>query len=209
MADKVDQIKARVEFYESKMEGYKALLKLLKGKMTPKLEEATNRINEAFTLKIYTEARAIGRRQELLQQVWDEQRIDVMKFVDAGTDIERQMSTLDTQYTTHVELWMDDLKKEVDSALENESITVEVAEKASIIFEQLKIQDYYTKSHTIIIGINEYKHENKLRNAVNDAMAIRNKLVEDLEFEKPNQLFDEKATRHNIRKILEKTCVQP
>jgi len=98
---------------------------------------------------------------------------------------------------------MADLKKEVDAAVKKKVIPKEIAQEAKEIYEQLKIQDYYTKSHTVIIGINDYQNENKLRNAVNDAKAVRNILVENLEFENPIQLFDEEATRHNIHTILE------
>jgi uncharacterized caspase-like protein len=57
------------------------------------------------------------------------------------------------------------------------------------------------KYYGLIIGINNYKHVNKLKNAVNDAIVVDQVLRERYGFE-TRLLIDEKATRDNIMKSL-------
>ena len=166
MADKSDEIKAIVESYELQMKRYRELLDLLEGKMTPKLEELTKKIDEAFTFKIYNEAKGIARSQEILEQAWDENRIvDVLQYADKCGDLVNKITILNNHYKMNVDSWMNELIIEVEKAKNKKAISKETAQKASEIVEQLKIHDYYTKSHAVIIGINNYQNENVLKNA--------------------------------------------
>jgi len=67
----------------------------------------------------------------------------------------------------------------------------------------VNIEQYYKKSHAIIIGISNYKEETSLANAFNDAAAIKRVLEEKYGFSNVITLFNEEATGDKIREILQ------
>jgi hypothetical protein len=64
------------------------------------------------------------------------------------------------------------------------------------------LRTHYAGSYALVIGINSYAHVSPLSYAVNDATAVRDLLVEKLEFPAENVkcLFDQNATRDAILK---------
>ncbi|MEG3790614.1 caspase family protein [Lysobacter sp. CCNWLW3] len=66
----------------------------------------------------------------------------------------------------------------------------------------------YGRSHALIIGINTYIRCNPLSYAVNDATAVRDKLVKDFDFssEDVTLLLDENATADAIRRAYLRFC---
>jgi len=203
MADKLNEIKARFEFFDLKYKGYKKLIDLLEGRMTPELETLTQTINEKFTSGIYLEAKKIATQAEALPQLLEKKQIPFNVYWEQIGDLPSRMLDLSVNYDMFVDSNMTKLKKEVDIAIETMNIPKEIAHEISETFDQLNINEYYTKSHAVIIGINDYQNENVLKNAVNDAKAVRNILVEKLEFENIIEYYDEDANRQNIRYILE------
>ena len=111
-----NELKARVEFYESKLKSYKELLDLLEGKMTPQLEETIQSINETFADKIYVDAKSILTKYEILEQAWKDKDIVFKEYMDTAGSLKGDMSELDVQYKMNVDTWMEDLQKGVDSS---------------------------------------------------------------------------------------------
>lgn len=60
------------------------------------------------------------------------------------------------------------------------------------------------ENHLIIIGIDEYQHENQLEGCVNDVISFKNVLLEKYFFEEKNviELFDAEATYDKITRVL-------
>jgi len=203
MADKLNEIKARFEFFDLKYKGYKKLVDLLEGRMTPELETLTQTINEKFTSGIYLEAKKIATQADALPQLLEKNQIPFDVYWEQIGDLPSRMLDLSVNYDMFVDSNMTKLKKEVDIAIETMNIPKEIAHEISETVEQLNINEYYTKSHAVIIGINNYQNENALKNAVNDAKAVRNILVEKLEFENTIEYYDEDANKNNIRYILD------
>lgn len=77
--------------------------------------------------------------------------------------------------------------------------------KSNLTDPPVGIEQYYEKSHAIIIGISSYKEETSLPNAFNDAVAIKNVLAEKYGFDNVIGLFNEKATGDKIRELLQDT----
>jgi hypothetical protein len=69
----------------------------------------------------------------------------------------------------------------------------------------ISVEQYYKKSHAIIIGISSYKEETSLPNAFHDAAAIKRVLEEKYHFNNVITLFNEEATGDKIREILQDT----
>lgn len=65
----------------------------------------------------------------------------------------------------------------------------------------LSIDEIYSKSWAIVIGINQYEKWPGLEYAVNDATAMKNKL-EELGFDEIISLTDHEATKQNITQVL-------
>jgi uncharacterized caspase-like protein len=76
--------------------------------------------------------------------------------------------------------------------------TAEVSSEASRSLSKPLTQGKY---YGLIIGINNYQHVNKLKNAVNDATVVDQVLRDRYGFE-TRLLIDERATRDNIMKAL-------
>ena len=68
----------------------------------------------------------------------------------------------------------------------------------------LDANDVYENSWALVIGINDYQNVRKLHYAVEDAMAIKNMLINEYGFPRKNvrYLIDESATQSNINKEL-------
>ena len=93
--------------------------------------------------------------------------------------------------------------------------TIEAADTSGIeeafVNEKFQfIQDIYSQSWGLVIGINKYKNVEPLTYAVNDAEAVRDMLIENYGFPDENitMITDEEATKENIldgfNEILEK-----
>jgi peptidoglycan/xylan/chitin deacetylase (PgdA/CDA1 family)/uncharacterized caspase-like protein len=65
-------------------------------------------------------------------------------------------------------------------------------------------KDLYENSWAVIIGIDKYEHWSKLKQARNDAVGMREKLINDFGFEpdKVISLLDEQATKQRILEVL-------
>jgi hypothetical protein len=63
------------------------------------------------------------------------------------------------------------------------------------------LENYYEKSHSIIIGISKYQEEEALLNAYNDAIAIKGVLEAQYGFTNAISLFNEDASDINIREL--------
>jgi low affinity Fe/Cu permease len=63
-----------------------------------------------------------------------------------------------------------------------------------------------SSNHLFVVGIDDYTGVAKLNNAVRDAQAVRDALLEFYDFDKSRltELYDEKATRQNIMQALRK-----
>ena len=68
----------------------------------------------------------------------------------------------------------------------------------------LEVDEIYENSWALVIGINDYQNVPKLHYAVEDAMAIKNMLINEYGFPRDNvrYLIDESATQSNINKEL-------
>lgn len=68
----------------------------------------------------------------------------------------------------------------------------------------LKSSDIYDQSWALIIGINDYDNVQDLNYAIDDALAIRNLLINDYGFKRKNvrYLIDGEATQNNIQREL-------
>lgn len=74
------------------------------------------------------------------------------------------------------------------------------------------LKDSYDEHFALIIGINNYEYLSKLEYAVNDAKAVKEKLIEKFQYKEENItiLLDEQATHQNIMEayydLVNKTC---
>ena len=70
----------------------------------------------------------------------------------------------------------------------------------------LKTEDVYDNSWALIIGINDYENVPDLHYAVEDALAIKNMLINEFNFSRNNVrvLIDKEATQSNINKEMSK-----
>lgn len=68
----------------------------------------------------------------------------------------------------------------------------------------LTTDDIYDNSWALIVGINDYEHVQDLNYAVEDALAIKNLLINNYYFQRNNVrvLNDSQATQRKIRKEL-------
>ena len=68
----------------------------------------------------------------------------------------------------------------------------------------LKNEDVYDDSWALIVGINDYEHVRGLNYAVEDALAMKNMLINDYGFKRNNVrvLTNSEATGSNIKKEL-------
>jgi uncharacterized caspase-like protein len=76
-------------------------------------------------------------------------------------------------------------------------------------YYSIDTKNYYKKSHAVIIGISEYKEENQLPNAYNDAIAIKKVLQEKYSFDNTICLFNEEATNEKLHEIFIDTLRDP
>ena len=69
----------------------------------------------------------------------------------------------------------------------------------------LSDSDVYDNSWALIIGINKYDNVLHLNYAIEDAMAVKNLLINDFGFSRNNVqvLIDKEATQNNIKKQLD------
>ena len=71
--------------------------------------------------------------------------------------------------------------------------------------EHSDLKPYSENSWALIIGIDDYEYHSRLNNAVNDAKAVANILKDTYRFPPNNiiELYNHKATRHEILKLLD------
>ena len=71
--------------------------------------------------------------------------------------------------------------------------------------EHSDLKPYSENSWALIIGIDDYEYHSRLNNAVNDAKAVANILKDTYRFPPKNiiELYNHKATRHEILKLLD------
>ena len=69
----------------------------------------------------------------------------------------------------------------------------------------LDIDDIYDNSWALVVGINKYENVKPLHYAIEDAIAVKNMLINDFGFSRSNVnvLLNNEATQHNIKKQLD------
>jgi hypothetical protein len=199
---KQDSLEIKYRFYEKKLNEYKDLLMTIEGKDIPKFLDLIKEIDESFTKNIYAEAAGIYEEFCMYKENF-EQTKDFAEFVKRKGKLTVRMAQLEANYLIQAEKHLKTFEVEVARALKNKQITDVASDELRKAVKKLSLSDYYTNTHAIVIGINHYKNEIVLTNALNDAKGVAGVLKEKYDFHNIIQLYDGDATKTKIQYIID------
>lgn len=149
----------------------------------------------------------------------DEEYIEALRYYAAALEINPDSSSLwarkaraahnmgdykEALYCCKRALDLDSSDKKTKSLynLIYEKLKTDTKETVQADTHILRLRKYYTTSHAIIIGIRDYKDENSLPNAYNDAVCMENILKGKYDFSDVITLYNENATKQKIEEVL-------
>jgi uncharacterized caspase-like protein len=177
-------------------------IKALVGDMpTSNYTEQIDKTEESI-VKMYGDAERICETAKILFYEYQNKRVGFEEYFRLIGKLVTEKATLWGDYKLKTSFLIEKLQRTLKTVSEN--IPKPNQEQIQEILAASKaLKDYYRNSHAIIIGISDYKEENPLPNAYNDAKGIEKILRERYEFDNLITLYNEEATKTNLEEILE------
>jgi hypothetical protein len=196
ISDDICKIK---EIIESDLNKFREIKALVGDKLNSDYTEQIDKFEESI-VKMYGDAERICETAKILFDAYEKNRVGFEEYFRLIGKLVTERATLWGDYKLKTSFMIEKLQSTLKTVSENNP-RFSQEQIQEILAATKALKDYYKNSHAIIIGISEYKDENPLPNAYNDAKGIEKILRERYEFNDFFTLYNEKATKSNLEEI--------